>query len=113
MKLAIDLLQQKKDYLKEFEKINSVECNRLRAGDYNHIQQFYYNRQIILDAISNIDKHLKECEAQAFSEEEKQLVRSLFQNMRGLITSILHTDILIHSYLNDLQYDDSVKNQIA
>lgn len=112
MKLVIDLLQQKKDYLIEFEKINSVECNRLRAGDYSQIEQFYYNRQIILDAISNIDKHLKECEVETFSDEDKKAVKNLFQKMRALVTSVLHTDILIHSYLNDLQ-SDSIKDQIA
>ena len=112
MKIVIELLRQKNSYLNRFEKISSAECHRLQSGDYSHVEKFYHSRQIILDALENIDKHLKSYTPQHISKEDKQTVQKLLQKKRKITRSILQKDILIHSYLNDLQYD-KVEDQIA
>ena len=112
MELVIDLLQQKNNYLIQFEKISSFECQRLQSGDYSHIEQFYYSRQIILDAIENIDTHLKNYTPHNTSAKHKETIRTLLKKKRAITKSILQKDILIHSYLNDLQYD-VIEDQIA
>ena len=113
MKLVIDLLKQKNNYLSQFEKISSLECHRLQSGDYSHLEQFYYSRQVILDAIENIDIHLKRHSVQSISEIEKKKVLGLLQKKRKITWAILQTDFLIHSYLNDSQNKDVVEDQIA
>ncbi len=112
MKLAIQLLEQKNNYLVQFKKIGDFECRRLQSGDYSHIEQFYYSRQIILDAIGHIDEHLKRYNPKNISKNHKETVLELLQKNREIIKSILQKDMLIHSYLNDLQYD-VVEDQIA
>ncbi len=113
MKAIIDLLQQKNRYLVQFEKRSSLECNRLRAGDFNHIKQFYYKRQVILDAIENIDTHLNKFKPPKISKKDKKTITQLLQKNRDITRTILRKDILIHSYLNGLQFDDIVEDQIA
>ena len=106
MKLIIELLKQKNNYLSQFKKINAFECHRLQSGDYSHIEQFYYSRQIILDAIDNIDTSLKEYRAdRKASEEDKQTIRDLLNEKRKITFHILRQDMVIHSYINGLQYD--------
>ena len=112
MELIIDLLQQKNNYLLQFKKIGSLECQRLQVGDYSHIEQFYYSRQIILDAIENIDIQIKNYAPQHTSKEYKKIIKLLLQKRRIITKSILQQDITIHSYLNDLQYD-RIEDQIA
>ncbi len=112
MKLVIDLLKQKNNYLMQFKKIGSLECDRLRSGDYSHIERFYYNRQIILDAIENIDKNLKSYTVQNTSEEDRETISILLRKQREITRAILQKDLIVHSYLNDLQYD-LVESQIA
>jgi len=112
MKPVIDLLKQKNNYLSQFEKMNVFECRRLQSGDYSHIEQFYYSRQIILDAIENIDNSLKTYRVQKVSEENKKTILNLLNEKRKITLSILRQDIIIHSYLNDLQYD-VLENQTA
>ena len=113
MKLVIDLLKQKNNYLSQFKKISSLECHRLQSGDYSHLEQFYYSRQVILDAIENIDIHLKKYAVQFVSETEKKTVRGLLQKKRKITWAILQIDFLIHSYLNDSKSKDIVEDQIA
>ena len=113
MKLVIDLLKQKNNYLSQFEKISSLECHRLQSGDYSHLEQFYYSRQVILDAMENIDIHLKKYSVQSVSEVEKKTVLKLLQKKRKIAWAILQTDLLIHSYLNDSHSADIVEDQIA
>ena len=112
MKLVIDLLRQKNNYLFQFEKISILECQRLQKGDLSHIEQFYYSRQIILDAIENLDIQLKKYNPEKISKKEKETVIQLLRKKREVTLAILQKDILIHSYLNDLQYD-IVEDQIA
>ena len=113
MKTVIDLLQQKNRYLLQFEKRSSSECDRLRAGDCSHIKQFYYKRQVILDAIENIDTHLNQFKPKKISKKDKKTITQLLQKNREITRTILRKDILIHSYLNGLQCDDIVEDQIA
>lgn len=112
MKLVIDLLKQKNNYLAQFKRIGDFESHRLQSGDYSYIEQFYYSRQIILDAIESIDKNLKQYTAQKTSEEDKKTIMALLKKQKEITLAILQKDLLIHSYLNDLQYD-VVESQIA
>ena len=113
MKWVIDLLRQKNNYLTQFETISSFQCHRLQSGDHSHLEQFYYSRQVILDAIENIDTHLKKCSVQSISSAEKNLVRALLRKKRKITWNILRTDLLIHSYLNKAHKVDIVEDQIA
>ena len=113
MKPLIDLLRQKNNYLVQFEKIGSFECRRLQAGDYSRLERFYYRRQIILDVIENIDKHLKKHKTGELSGRHKKTALKLFQEQRKIVKSILRQDMIIHSCLNSLPGEDRIEDQIA
>ena len=113
MRAVIDLLKQKNNYLIQFKKISSLECHRFQTGDYHHIEQFYYSRQIILDAIESIDANLKKIKkTQEISQEDKNTILALLQERQKITLDIVKQDILIHSYLNDLQHN-MVEDHIA
>ena len=113
MKPIIKLLQQRNNYLLEFSKISAIEHQRLQSGDYNGLNQFYDDRQTILEAVENIDKSLSQYKDQKISEKDKQEITKLLQEKRQLIWNILQKDILVHSYLNGLQGNKIVEDQIA
>ena len=112
MKLAINLLKQKNEYLSQFKNLTLKELQRLQTGDTAHINQFYYLRQIILDAIESIDMYLKLYELQDSSETNARIILMFLQKNRELLKEVLKQDILMHSYLSELKYD-VVESQTA
>ena len=113
MNTIIKLLQKRNNYLLEFSKVSAIEHQRLQAGDYKGLSQFYDDRQSILEAVENIDKLLSQHEDQKMSEKDKEEIKKLFEEKRQLTWNILQKDILVHSYLNGLKGDKIVEDQIA
>ena len=112
MKEIINLLRQKNDYLQQFERISSKAYHRLCLGDYSHIDTFYHDRQRLLNIMDQIDKQLNSITPVAVSEKDKKTMLSLIQEKKKITMSVLQKDLLIHSYLNDAQYD-TAQEQIA
>ena len=112
MHIIIKLLRQKNNYLKQFETISAHEYHRLCLGDYSHIDQFYQERQKLLNAIDKIDQKLKTIKPVHISEQDKKAFRLLIQEKRKITLAVGQKDLLIHAYLNDTKYD-TVKDQIA
>ncbi|MDE0151914.1 MAG: hypothetical protein OXK80_05410 [Bdellovibrionales bacterium] len=99
----IDMLKKKNFYLELFESINGEELNRIKKGDLNNLESFYYDREILLNAMDKIDKQLNQYKLEQFddvSENSKRKIVSLLKNKKQFIYTILKQDMQIHDTLN-------------
>ena len=62
-----EMLEQKNSYLLEFHKINTEEMDRLAEGCADHLEDFYYSRELLLNAIDKLDKRIQEKEQKTCS----------------------------------------------
>lgn len=99
----IDMIKKKNFYLELFESINSEELHRIQQGDLSNIESFYYDREILLNAMDKIDKKLNQYKLEQFddvSESSKRKIISLLKNKKQFICTILNQDMQIHDTLN-------------
>ena len=101
-----EILEQKNSYLLEFHKINMYELNRLAEGCIDNLENFYYSRELLLNAINkldhkisqnNLDKNLKVDKTQ-----KKKLLRIL-NLKKEMVMSILDQDLAILSLINKIK----------
>ena len=99
----IDILKKKNFYLELFESINSEELNRIQQGDLSNLESFYYDREILLNAMDKIDQKLSQYKLEQFddvSETSKRKIISLLKNKKQFICTILNQDMQMHDTLN-------------
>ena len=99
----IDKLKKKNFYLELFESINSEELNRIQKGDLENLESFYYDREILLNAMDKIDKQLCQYKLEQLddvNENSKRKIISLLKNKKQFIYTILKQDMQIHDTLN-------------
>ncbi len=97
------LLQKKLGYLQDFQNLNQEEWERINQGDISNLEAFYYDRELLLNAMDRIDKRLRgynvdQCDG--VNEESKGKVLSLLQKKRKAIYNILNQDMKIHGILS-------------
>ncbi len=106
-----EVLEQKNSYLLEFHKINMNELNHLAEGCLDHLEDFYYSRELLLNAINrlddkisqkNWDKNLK------INKAEKKKLVEILNLKRKMVMSILDQDLIILSLVDKIK-KDSIK----
>ena len=112
IKEVIHLLQQKNEQLSRFEKLSTQEYDRLRGGNFDHIQKFYRARQQLLKSIEDIDQKLKKQKIHHPSKKDKHKVLQLLRIKKKIVLSILHKDLMIYSQLNEKDISPT-KEQVA
>jgi len=103
MQHMINILKKKNFYLELFKSINSEELNRIQKGDLSNLESFYYDREILLNAMDKIDKQLSQYKLEQLddvSENSKRKIISLLKNKKQFIYTILNQDVQIHDTLN-------------
>ena len=103
------LLEKKNSYLLEFHKINMNELKRLGEGSLNNLENFYYSREILLNAINKLDSKIskKKIESVSVNKKEKKKLIDILNLKRKMVLSILDQDLAIISLV------DHLKNTIA
>ena len=102
------MLEQKNSYLLEFHKINNEEMNRLSEGCADHLEDFYYSRELLLNAIDKLDKQIQEKEqkpAPLVGVSEKNKLKKLLSLKKSMILSILDQDLTILSLVERISKD--------
>ena len=111
----IELLRKKNSYLMEFQKLNKEEFGRIKMSNFQNLEAFYYDREILLNAVDRIDQELSRYKIEDFvdvSEKSKKKIIYLLKNKREFLLHILNQDMQIHEQLEGHQ--PSVKeNKIA
>ena len=100
-----NLLEEKNSYLLEFHKINNNEIERLIKGHQDNFENFYYSRELLLNAIDKLDKQIaKEEKGTCFEvqTEEKKKLKEILHLKRNMVLSILDQDLTIISLVDKL-----------
>ncbi len=100
MKTFMDILEQKNKHLNQFKTLSENQYRKMQTGNFSHIKSFYHRRQMILNSLEQINHSLKTCKTSPLNRENKLRLKQLFERTKNLISSILHTDLLIHSLLD-------------
>ena len=104
-----EVLEQKNSYLLEFHKINMNELDRLAEGYIDNLENFYYSRELLLNAINklddtishnNLDKNLK------INKIQKQKLIDILNLKRKMVLSILDQDLTIMSLIDRIRNGD-------
>lgn len=105
-----NLLEEKNSYLLEFHKINTDEIERLTKGLTDNLENFYYSRELLLNAIDRLDKKIaKEKETTCLEtqnlevqREEKKKLQEILHLKKSMVLSILDQDLAIISLVDKL-----------
>ena len=103
--MLFQLLEQKNSYLLEFHKINMEELSRLAEGCINNLENFYYSREILLNAIHKLDREISKnkIETLQVNKQEKQKLIDILNLKRKMVLSILDQDLAIISLIGQLK----------
>ena len=100
-----NLLEEKNSYLLEFHKINNKEIERLVKGRQDNFENFYYSRELLLNAIDRLDKQIaREEQAACFEarKSEKKKLQEILRLKKSMVLSILDQDLTIISLVDRL-----------
>ncbi|MBC6415743.1 MAG: hypothetical protein GDA46_05050 [Bdellovibrionales bacterium] len=100
-----NLLEQKNSYLLEYHKLNVNELDRLAKRRVENLEDFYYSRELLLDAISKVDTKISKNKIENLDVNKKQKKRlvSILNLKRKMVMSILDQDLTILSLVNELK----------
>ena len=102
----LEILDRKNDYLLEFHKINTEEIERLNKGCIDNLENFYYGREILLNAIDKIDNTISEQGKESkyeVNKMEKKKLEEILKLKKKMVLSILDQDLVIISLVEELQ----------
>ncbi|MDE0092872.1 MAG: hypothetical protein OXN83_06275 [Oligoflexia bacterium] len=99
------LLEQKNSYLMEFHKINMDELQRLAEGSMDNLENFYYSRELLLNAINKLDNKIShnKMESLRVNKREKKKLIDVLNLKKKMILSILDQDLAIISLVDQLK----------
>lgn len=96
----IHLLSERNRYLTQFTVINKMQINRLNAGNFEQLSEFYMTREHILAVVEKIELLLNQKLNEVGDDipiEVKRSVESLLQKKDKVIREILDQDLMILS----------------
>ena len=102
-----EVLEQKNAYLLEFHKINMHELNRLAEGRIDNLENFYYSRELLLDAICDLDHKISSeshfAKDVRIDETQKKKLLDILNLKRNMVISILDQDLAIISLVDQIK----------
>ena len=101
-----ETLEKKNSYLLEFHKINMEELGRLAQGSLKNLENFYYSREILLNAISHLDDKISLNDLKKnikINKKEKKKLLDILNLKRKMVMSILDQDLTIISLVDKLK----------
>lgn len=122
----INLMNEKNHYLEKFFALNEVELANFQLGNFDSIENFYQNREKILEIISYIDSEISKLQEEnddSFlpSQNEKDQARQCLAVKDEYVKRIVDLDLEIlaciehakNSIIKDLQAIKSGKKAIS
>lgn len=106
----LDLLERKNTYLLEFHKLNNKEISLLSKGKVQNLENFYYSREILLNAIDKLELKFENksiYEGCEMDFKEKKKLSDILKLKNDMIRSILDQDMLILSLVDQLNEEAS------
>lgn len=109
----LEVLDRKNSYLLEFHKINTEELTRLIKGNSDNLENFYYSREILLNAISKIDAQILKQEISdncEINKRQQQKLEDILKFKSKMVLSIVDQDFTIISLVDKLQNNNEKKD---
>jgi hypothetical protein len=110
MEKIAQLLEEKNHFLEKFHDLNEAELLQFCKGNFDNLEQFYQQRERLLEMIKHVDDKLGEIQSADWTPEEEKACRSRiadsFVIKEDLVAEILSQDLQILSCI------DSEKSQI-
>ncbi len=104
MSQVLSLLEEKNKNLAKFYQMNEIEMTRIAAGNFDELENFYRNREGILDLIRTIDTLTevasKETMDQDIDDNQRVQVMDLLDQKNELVAQILEQDLRILSLID-------------
>ena len=100
------ILEQKNSYLLEFHKINMNELGRLAEGCIDNLENFYYSRELLLNAINKLDDKISQNnldEDLKVNKTQKKKLIDILNLKRKMVMSILDQDLTIMSLVDQIK----------
>lgn len=104
--LLFKVLEQKNSYLLEFHKINMHELNRLAEGCIDNLENFYYSRELLLNAINKLDDKISKNSLNKnlkVNKTQKKKLMNILNLKRKMVMSILDQDLTILNLVNKIK----------
>ena len=101
-----EILEQKNSYLLEFHKINMDELDRLAEGCIDNLENFYYSREFLLNAIHKLDDRISQNnldEDLKVNKTQKKRLIDILNLKRKMVMSILDQDLTIISLVDQIK----------
>jgi len=101
-----EVLEQKNSYLLEFHKINMEELKRLAQGCMDNLENFYYSRELLLNAINKLDGSIsnnKFNQNLKVNRIEKKRLVDILNFKKKMVMSILEQDLTIMSLIDQFK----------
>ncbi|NUM59433.1 MAG: hypothetical protein HUU56_12415 [Bdellovibrionaceae bacterium] len=108
MKRVLELMEQKNHYLEKFYTVNETSLQNFLNDNYNEINEFYNQRESILEILKYIDRELLHISSQSEHGTAYQL-ESLKKHLSDkdlFVQKIIEQDVAILSCI------EAAKNQI-
>ena len=103
MSQVLSLLEEKNKNLAKFYQMNEIEMTRIVEGNFDELENFYRNREGILDLIRTIDTLTevasKETMEKDIDDNQRVQVMDLLDQKNELVTQILEQDLRILSLI--------------
>ncbi len=98
----IQLLEQKNHYLEKYLTLNETQLSLLKQGEIDSLDEFYTQRDEMLNVISYIDTQVSECTKQNFDYQtnDRDNVKNLLHIKNQYIYQILDQDVQILSLID-------------
>ena len=110
MQTIIELLNEKNFCLEKFIRVNEKELTHFREGNFDGLEDFYAQREGLLEIIKRIDflideKNQGPIDVSQINDEFKKLVLEAQRCKNDLVSQILQQDLEILSALENAKSD--------
>ncbi len=104
----LELLQQKNHFLDKFFSMNTKGIEEFKLGNFDSLDQFYHNRESILNAIRVIDQRIADLKISVseMTEDDKSDIRYELDIKNETVQLVIDQDLII------LQYIETQKSRI-
>ena len=103
MSQVLSLLEEKNKHLAKFYQMNEIEMTRIAEGNFDELENFYRNREGILDLIRTIDNLTEVASQETITEDiddnQRVQVMDFLDQKNELVQQILEQDLRILSFI--------------
>ncbi|MAE73414.1 MAG: hypothetical protein CL675_04915 [Bdellovibrionaceae bacterium] len=104
MQRIVDLLNEKNDYLFKFYRLNEEQITSLSEGRFDHLDEFYNAREVLLELVSHVDARIEDFNREVLepghiTESGKKAISLALREKEDVVQRILAQDLEVLSFI--------------